>query len=81
MSNSNIKTCNQCGQSWESRKANPVQCPRCKRVDWKLVPVVCVWEKMGDLYYVPCTGDFKVPFKDWSFCSYCGKKIVIKEGN
>jgi predicted Zn-ribbon and HTH transcriptional regulator len=28
--------CNQCGSDWEPRKSfgEPVQCPRCKRVDW-----------------------------------------------
>ena len=27
--------CNQCGSDWESRVVDPVQCPRCKRVDWR----------------------------------------------
>lgn len=27
--------CVQCGAKWIPRKADPVQCPRCKRVDWK----------------------------------------------
>ena len=26
--------CNQCGEDWKSKVAKPVQCPRCKRVDW-----------------------------------------------
>lgn len=29
--------CQQCGNSWIPRVKNPVQCPRCKRVDWKRV--------------------------------------------
>lgn len=27
--------CKQCGAGWTPRRKNPVQCPRCKRVDWK----------------------------------------------
>lgn len=30
--------CNQCGSDWEPNArsgGNPVQCPRCKRVDWR----------------------------------------------
>lgn len=27
-------TCLRCGATWTPRKPNPVQCPRCKRVDW-----------------------------------------------
>lgn len=27
-------TCLRCGATWTPRKSNPVQCPRCKRVDW-----------------------------------------------
>lgn len=26
--------CNLCGASWNPRTSSPVQCPRCKRVDW-----------------------------------------------
>jgi len=26
--------CNQCDSDWTSRVERPVQCPRCKRVDW-----------------------------------------------
>lgn len=29
-----VMTCNQCGADWEARVESPVQCPRCKRVDW-----------------------------------------------
>ena len=29
--------CKQCGAEWTPRVENPVQCPRCKRVDWKEV--------------------------------------------
>lgn len=28
------KYCNQCEKPWEARKPDPVECPRCKRVDW-----------------------------------------------
>lgn len=28
-------TCRHCNKSWIPRSTNPVQCPRCKRVDWK----------------------------------------------
>ena len=27
-------TCQRCGATWTPRKPNPIQCPRCKRVDW-----------------------------------------------
>jgi len=27
--------CARCGAFWVPRKADPVQCPRCKRVDWR----------------------------------------------
>ena len=27
--------CNICGYEWDSRVDNPVQCPKCKRYDWK----------------------------------------------
>jgi rubrerythrin len=27
-------TCQRCGAVWAPRKENPIQCPRCKRVDW-----------------------------------------------
>lgn len=30
--------CAQCGARWIPRKADPVQCPRCKRVDWRPEP-------------------------------------------
>lgn len=28
--------CLRCGKEWISRVENPVQCPRCKRVDWNV---------------------------------------------
>jgi hypothetical protein len=27
--------CVNCGKSWISRVPNPLQCPRCKSIDWK----------------------------------------------
>ena len=30
-----LKKCKRCGAEWKTRMVgNPVQCPRCKRVDW-----------------------------------------------
>jgi len=29
-----IQKCLRCGAGWKSKVENPVQCPRCKRVDW-----------------------------------------------
>jgi hypothetical protein len=31
---SSICHCSRCGSSWRARVEAPVQCPRCKRVDW-----------------------------------------------
>ena len=28
------KKCMKCGHEWESRKKEPLQCPRCKRYYW-----------------------------------------------
>lgn len=30
-----MEHCNQCGSAWKSRIKSPVQCPRCKRYDWR----------------------------------------------
>ncbi|MFA5379972.1 MAG: hypothetical protein WC455_29700 [Dehalococcoidia bacterium] len=27
-------TCRRCGATWTPRVDKPIQCPRCKRVDW-----------------------------------------------
>ena len=29
-----LNHCNKCGSDWMGKTKNPVQCPRCKRVDW-----------------------------------------------
>jgi len=29
------KKCAKCGYEWEARKANPKECPQCKRRDWE----------------------------------------------
>lgn len=29
-------TCLRCGAAWTPRADNPIQCPRCKRVDWAM---------------------------------------------
>ena len=29
-----LHRCRKCKAEWRSRKPHPVQCPRCKRVDW-----------------------------------------------
>ena len=31
--------CERCGYDWNSHKAEPKQCPRCKRYDWQAVKV------------------------------------------
>ncbi len=31
------KKCKLCGKEWMPRVEDPVQCPRCKREDWKEV--------------------------------------------
>ena len=30
-----MKECKKCGHKWESRKDEPVACPKCKRYDWR----------------------------------------------
>jgi len=68
------RQCRKCGATWEPRVVDPVQCPRCKRCDWKapkkgesVKPVTRVTKKA------------KVPAKTTLVCPACGESKGIVE--